>query len=86
MTRRTENRIWRGLFLATLVGVCIAATSRTANPQAVQYLQRDGGPDLLLTTDGSVWEWKRIDRAMGADTNAWKRILDGSRGENWITR
>ena len=39
-----------------------------------------------LTTDGSVWEWKRIDRAMGADTNAWKRILDGSRGENWITR
>ena len=56
MTEKTENRIWRGLFLAAIVGVGIAATTQTATPKAVAMIANsDGHVDRVLYEDGVIY-------------------------------
>ena len=61
MTEKTENRIWRGLFLAVIAGVGIAATSQTASPKAVSMIDRDGGGGITVLLDnGSLYNMKPV--------------------------
>ncbi|MAJ47606.1 MAG: hypothetical protein CBC35_10135 [Planctomycetes bacterium TMED75] len=53
MTQRTENRIWRGLFLAAIVGVGIAAGSAERSPSYVQGFNQL--PNYLMDEDGTIW-------------------------------
>ena len=69
MTRRTENRIWRGLFLVTIAGIGIAATSHTAPPKAVSIAASSSGPQVLFE-DGSVYG-----AARQGSKNVWVQFL-----------
>ena len=86
MTEKTENRIWRGLFLAALVGVGIAATTQTASPKAVQYFTSQNGlGGMLLTEDGSVWQRKLLSANKdGSGNYAWKQLQNGSNAAGWV--
>jgi hypothetical protein len=56
MTEKTENRIWRGLFLAAIVGVGIAATSQTAKPKAVAMTTDENNVvSSVLYEDGVIY-------------------------------
>ena len=53
MTQRTENRIWRGLFLAAIVGVGIAAGTTERGPSFVAGY--DTVPSFYLDDEGNIW-------------------------------
>ena len=53
MKQRTENRIWRGLFLAAIVGVGIAAGTAERKPKFVAGFSNM--PFTLLDEDGTLW-------------------------------
>ena len=63
MNQRTENRIWRGLGLAAVAGLCIAATSQKAGPNPVSLTigtytsPRGEGKETLfmVADDRSLW-------------------------------
>jgi hypothetical protein len=53
MKQRTENRIWRGLFFAAIVGVGIAAGTAERKPKFVAGFEKV--PFTLLDEDGTFW-------------------------------
>lgn len=63
MNQRTENRIWRGLGLAAVAGLCIAATSQKAGPKPVSltigtYSSQKGNERntlFMVADDRSLW-------------------------------
>ena len=55
MPRRTENRIWRGVFLATLIGVGLGAATSRIEPRAVALEFDRDGVMIMLKEDGSVY-------------------------------
>ena len=58
MKQRTENRIWRGLFLAAIVGVGIAAGTAERDPKFVWARGAQTSQKLVcLTEDGQVYFW-----------------------------
>ena len=58
MTQRTENRIWRGLFLAAIVGLGIAAGGAERDPKLIWATGGQTSQRLVcLTEDGQVYFW-----------------------------
>ena len=55
MNQRTENRIWRGLVLAAVAGLCIAATGYKAGPKPIAFEIDSAGKYVMLCDDGSLW-------------------------------
>ena len=53
MTQRTENRIWRGLFLAAIAGLGIAAGTAERGPSFVAGY--DSVPAYYLDDEGNIW-------------------------------
>ena len=78
MTRRTENRIWRGLFLAAIVGAGIAAAAKTSRPKPVVLVTNKTGQLLMVTEDGSLWMHQSR-----TDGGLWSRRTDGKKPETW---
>ncbi len=54
MTEKTENRVWRGLFLAAIVGVGLAATSTKPVRKCVSGWNHEGFVNVLTET-GDVY-------------------------------
>ena len=54
MTQKTENRIWRGLFLAAIVGVGLAAASTNPVRKCVSGWNHEGFVNVL-TESGDVF-------------------------------
>jgi hypothetical protein len=54
MTQKTENRIWRGLFLAAIAGVGLAAASSNPVRKCVSGWNHEGFVNVL-TEGGDVF-------------------------------
>ena len=54
MTQKTENRIWRGLFLAAIVGVGLASASTNPVRKCVSGWNHEGFVNVL-TESGDVF-------------------------------
>ena len=63
MNQKIENRIWRGLFLAAIVGVGLAATSGTTARKCVSGWNHEGFVNVL-TEGGDVF-------VLSPDTKKW---------------
>ena len=65
----------RGLFLAAIVGVGIAATTQTATPKAVAMIANsDGHVDRVLYEDGVIYGWGNT-HSMEINTDGWRQIV-----------
>ena len=77
MTSTTENRIWRGLFLAAIVGCGIAATSGEKADKVVGGWSRSAaGPIYLIMSDGRVARVEEEDYGSDTDPEAGYLYLD----------
>ena len=68
MTRRTENRIWRSLFLAALVGAGIAASAPDSGAGAWVGVCVNNNTFYALRSDGNLY---RAVPVPGSSTRAW---------------
>lgn len=78
MTPRKENRIWRGLFLAALIGGCgVAATSGARADKVVGgFANARDGRNYLITNSGELYEFRGDITPMmgGAPTGAFRKV------------
>ena len=67
MTQTTENRIWRSLFLVTIAGLGIAATTHRTAPKAVALSSVKSGTGApfhyMLMEDGALYSRSPLSRS-----------------------
>ena len=78
MTLTTENRIWRGLFLAAIVGCGVAATSGTRADKVVGgFSNARDGRNYVITNSGELFEFRgHLNPMMGGSSDSAFRKVD----------
>ena len=65
MTAQTENRFWRTVFLAAIVGCAIAAGAADRGPKFVSINEKGD----CLTEDGEIYRFDAVGRRLTKRTN-----------------